>query len=90
MKTRCQSVNTKSYKSYGAYGIKVCDEWKQFLNFKDDMYESYLNHVEEYGEKETTIDRKDSNGNYCLENCSWATWKEQSQNKRKKYRKKSA
>ena len=45
------------------------------------MYESYLEHVEKYWEKETTIDRIDVNWNYCKENCKWSTNKEQSQNK---------
>lgn len=44
------------------------------------MYESYLSHVKEHGERNTTIERKDSAGNYCKDNCRWATLKEQARN----------
>ena len=47
------------------------------------MYESYLEHIKKFGKKNTTIDRIDNDGNYCKENCHWATAKEQSLNVRK-------
>lgn len=64
-------------------GIKVENEWRKFDNFKNDMYESYLEHREKYGERKTTLDRINVYGNYCKENCRWATPLEQEHNKKR-------
>ena len=68
--------------TYSRFGIVVCDRWKEsFINFKDDMYASYLEHVSVYGESNTSLDRIDVGGNYELSNCKWSTLKEQANNK---------
>jgi len=80
IRSRCNG-----HKDYKGRDIKICDKWLDFKNFRDDMYKSYLKHVEEFGEKNTTIDRMDNDGNYYKKNCRWATQKEQQNNKRNNY-----
>lgn len=70
-------INSDSYK-----GIRVSKRWHEFLNFKEDMYESWLIHNREHGGRDTTIDRIDVYGNYNKENCRWATQAEQGLNKK--------
>lgn len=83
IKERCYNNNICNYNDYGGRGITVCDRWlESFENFRDDMYKSYLDHVEEYGKKNTSIDRIDVDGNYCKDNCRWATNSEQMNNRR--------
>lgn len=80
IRERCNSPKKDSYEHYGGRGIKVL--WNSFQEFKDDMYESYLAHIEKYGRKNTQIDRIDFDGHYCKENCQWSTIKEQAGNRR--------
>ena len=82
-KRRCTSSKCTGYENYGGRGIKV--EWNTFEEFMFDMYESYQAHVEEFGEKETTFDRIDVDGNYCKENCRWTTHLKQGNNTRRNH-----
>lgn len=82
LKYRCLNRNTTRYKDYGGRGITICNRWHKFENFRDDMYKGYLQHCKIFGEKNTSIDRIDNNGNYELSNCKWSTPKEQNRNTR--------
>ena len=82
MKSRCDYRKNNRYHCYGSRGIKYCDRWTQYLNFKEDMYEGYIEHFSLNGKRNTSLDRIDNNGGYCKENCRWATINQQMRNKK--------
>jgi hypothetical protein len=51
MLERCSNKNHSSYTFYGKRGIVVCESWLKFMNFRDDMYQSYLEHITSYSKK---------------------------------------
>lgn len=74
MNERCNNPNNANYKWYGGKGIKVCDEWKKFINF-------YSWAIANGWEKGYSLDRIDGSKNYSPDNCRWITHKEQCRNR---------
>lgn len=79
MKDRTTLATNASYKNYWLKWIKC--ERSCFEDFYKDMGTSYNEHVKQYGEKDTTLDRIDNSKNYCKENCRRVTMKEQQNNR---------
>lgn len=71
MKSRCDNPTYTNFKKWGGRGITYDKRWSSFLNFLEDMGERPAG---------TSLDRINNNGNYCKENCRWATKKEQMNN----------
>ena len=81
MRTRTTNPNFKQYKDYGGRGIKCL--WLTFDDFKRDMYSSFQEHAANHGSSNTTLDRINNNGDYCKDNCRWATRQQQGQKSRR-------
>jgi hypothetical protein len=63
MRTRCYDPHHKAYKRYGGRGITVCDRWRDFRLFFDDM-----------GKRPSldfSLDRINPNDGYHKDNCQW-------------------
>lgn len=75
MRQRCSNPKNDNYHLYGAKGVSVCDEWKDFAVFsKWAMQNGYADNL--------SVDRIETDKDYCPENCRWATPQEQTDNRK--------
>jgi hypothetical protein len=73
MMQRCNTPTCGNYKYYGALGVKVCERWHYFANFRDDMGEC--------PDRAMTLDRIENAKGYEPGNCRWVTQAAQNKNR---------
>lgn len=73
MRRRCFDPGATGFEDYGGRGITVCDAWKSFEVFLEDMGTR---------PEGTTLERKNNGLGYNKGNCKWATLSEQNRNRR--------
>jgi hypothetical protein len=74
----CMLYRCKHTDKFPAYkNISVDKRWEKFENFYEDMKKGYKENL--------TLDRINNKGNYCKENCRWATMKQQARNTRRNH-----
>jgi hypothetical protein len=75
MRARCENPKDKTWLLYGARGISVCAEWRDFAPFqKWALANGYSPSL--------SIDRIDNSLGYSPRNCRWATNTQQIRNRR--------
>lgn len=70
---RCHNPKSRDFKNWGARGISVCPQWRQFTGFYLDMGD---------GPSGKSLGRIDNDKGYSKKNCRWETWTQQHRNKR--------
>jgi hypothetical protein len=71
---RCTNPKQKSYATYGARGIAVCERWRQ-------SFEAFYTDMGPRPSPKHTLERRNNNEGYSKENCSWETRLIQGRNK---------
>lgn len=80
MKDRCYNPHYKYYSRYGGRGIEVCEEWKNsYIAFRKWAFDHGYDPLK--SGKDQSIDRIDTDGNYCPQNCKWSNQTEQVRNR---------
>ena len=82
MKRRCERPDCSMYYCYGGRGIKVCDRWSNLENGFTNFYLDMGPRPTDENGKPYQIDRIDTNGDYCPENCRWVPAIKNARNKR--------
>lgn len=80
MHARCYQESHPANEHYRSLGITVCERWHGFEGFQafcDDMGECPPG---------LTLERVDNSKGYGPDNCRWATWQEQAENRENKGR----
>jgi hypothetical protein len=74
MHQRCCNPDHDKYKWYGEKGITICDEWHDFIVFREWAFKNgYTDNL--------TIDRINPDDNYNSNNCQWVDMKYQANNR---------
>jgi len=74
LRDRCLNPNNHAFARYGGRGISVCDEWRN-------SFEAFFQDMGPRPSPTHTLERKNNHLGYSPDNCKWATWQEQSNNK---------